>query len=294
MRLNFKLFNLGAFVLAGLLWSTSCTKDEAVQPQDDSQIESRGLISGVVPNTALIGLSPNNELVNLLSGPPAQDLGVVPITGLRADEFVLAIDTRPRTKQLYGVTNFSTIYLIDKVTGAAVPVGLPFSPAINGAMVGFDFSPVDDVIRLITDASQCLRISPVTGAVTAVDVLLNPNQVPINSVAFSSTVGTQRSTLYDLDTNNGNMYRQSSANGGTLTLVGPTGFFSTGDGGFEITSTNFAFTVQFGKSRFPAGFGTSGFDDITQESYRLLNINLRTGKATSYGKVRPMIGLAVN
>jgi Domain of unknown function (DUF4394) len=294
MRLNFKLFNLGAFALAGLLLSTGCADDEALQPQDDSQIESRGLISGVVPNTALIGLSPNNELVNLMSGPPAQDLGVVPITGLRAEEFVLAIDTRPRTKQLYGVTNFSTIYVIDKVSGAALPVGASFSPVINGAMVGFDFSPVDDLIRLITDAGQCLRISPVTGAVTAVDVLLNPNQVPINSVAFSTSLGTQRSTLYDLDTNNGNMYRQSSANGGTLTLVGPTGFLFSGDGGFEITSTNTAFTVQFGKSRFPSGFGTTGFDDITQESHRLLNINLRTGKATSFGKVRPMIGLAVN
>ena len=289
MRLNLKMLSWGAAALTGFLFMSACTNDDTVKPTNDQTIEIRG-----PGNTALIGLSPANELVSIVAGPPALETGRVAITGLRSEELIVAIDTRPKNKQLFGISNQSVLYLIDPVSGIATPVsGQPLSPAINGSLVGFDFSPADDVIRLITDLGQALRISPTTGAVIGVDAFFGGGVNPINSIAFSFATRTSRVTLYDLDANNGNLYKQSSYNGGSLALVGPTGFFFEGEGGFEITSANAGFTVQYGRSRYPAGFGTTGFDDITQDSYRLLYINLLTGKATSWGKVSPMIGLAV-
>ena len=282
------MLSWGAAALTGFLLMSACTTDDTVNPTNDEMVQTRG-----PGNTPLIGLSPNNELVSIISGPPAQETGRIAITGLRTDELIISIDTRPRTKQLYGISNQSILYRIDPVSGIAIAVsGLPLSPAINGSMVGFDISPVDDVIRLITDAGQALRISPITGAVVGVDGLFNPNATPINSIAFSSGSRVTNVTLYDLDANLGNLYRQTSYNGGSLVLVGHTGFYFNVEGGFEITSDNSAFAVQYGRSRLPAGFGGAGFDDITQDSYRLLYINLLTGKATSWGKVSPLIGLA--
>ena len=287
------MYSFGATAMTVLLFMFACTKDEGIKPTDDVMIEQRGLTGGF-NSVALIGLSTENELVNLMSGPPVRELSRVPIIGLKSEESIIAIDTRPRNKQLFGVSNFSILYQIDPLSGIVHAVsGVPLSPAINGTTVGFDFNPLDDMIRLITDEGQALRISPTTGAVVGVDALFNTNLIPINSIAFSSTIGTTKSGLYDLDPKNGNLYRQSSSNGGSLVMIGSTGFLFSGEGGFEITNTNIGFTVQYGRSRFPAGFGSVGFDDITQDSYRLLNINLKTGKTLSFGKVSPMIGLTV-
>ncbi len=295
MRLNFKVY-YQVLLLSGFLFAAGCAKDEATLPLDDTQIETRGLTTGVIPNTALIGLSPNNELVNFMSGPPAQDMGTIPISGLRDQEVVLAIDTRPRTNGLYGVSSMHLIYVIDSQTGLATQVSTtPLAPEVSGAMVAFDFDPEMDVIRLITDTGQNLRISPTTGAVIAIDEQINSFTADINSVAYSFPGIGSSSKLYSIDIANAVLYRQRPANPSELRLVGPLGFYWSGDGGFEITNKNLAFAVQFGHSRFPMpdGGGTiGGGDDTTQDAYRLFYINLKTGLATSYGKVRPMIGVA--
>lgn len=291
MRLKLNLFNLSAAVLSGLMMIPGCTSDENLKPTDESQLETRGLISGGSANTALIGLSANNELVSLLSGPPVSEQSVIPIVGLRSEEVMLAIDTRPKTKQLYGVSDQSIIYIIDKFSGVATPLfNGPFSPVISGNVVAFDFNPADDLIRLITDTGQSLRISPLTGAVVGVDNFVNILQTVINSVAYlpSSSTGGTKSVLYDIDIASGNLYKQLTATS-PLQLVGNTGFAWQGEGGFEITPAGTAFAVQYGHARSTGGFGT---DDLTQDAYRLYSINLKTGKATSLGKIRPMVGIA--
>lgn len=282
------MLSWGAAALTGFLLMSACTTDDNVVPMNDEMVQTRG-----PGNTLLIGLSPNNELIHLNSGPPVQEVGRIAITGLRSEELIIAIDTRPKTKQLFGISNQSILYRIDPVSGVAIAVsGLSLSPAINGSLVGFDFSHIDDLIRLVTDTEQALRISPTTGAVVGVDGFFGLNATQINSIAFSFGSRTTKASLYDLDTSSGNLLKQSAYNGGSLTIVGHTGFYFTGEGGFEITSDNSAFAVQYGVSRLPAGFGGAGYDDITQESHRLLYINLLTGKATSWGRVSPLIGLA--
>ncbi len=296
MRLKLKVIRFSTLVLSGMILLAGCATDDAVTPLDDAQIESRGLTTGFIPNTPLIGLSPNNELVNFTSGPPAQDLGVVPISGLRDLEVVQAIDTRPATKELFAVTNQNFIYIINPETGVATPVSnSPLAPQVNGVMVGFDFDPAADVIRLITDSGQNLRISPETGAVIAIDNVINSFTAEINSSAYTFPGIGSPSRLYSIDIANAVLYRQRDPNSGQLQLIGPLEYYWSGDGGFEITRNNIAFAVQYGHSRFPMpdGGGTiGGGDDTTQDAYRLFYINLKTGLATSFGKVRPMIGVA--
>ena len=295
MRLNFSKWQfLGAVAITGSLLFTACTQDDQVSPSSQQPIEERGLISGLPVNTALIGLSNNNELVSMMSGPPVVDQGVTPITGLRVEEFILAIDTRPKTGELYGISNQDAIYKIDKTTGAALLVSqTPLSPAPAGDYVAFDFSPAEDLIRLITNTGQNMRISPVTGAVTAVDGAIQSFSLAFNSAAYTTAKIGVPGALYDLDPGTGGLYRQNPTSG-AVSLVGLTGFTFEGDGGFEITTSNIAFAVQYGRSRFQVGGGglLGTQDDTTQDTYRLLTINLRTGVATSYGKVRPIIGLA--
>ena len=218
------MLSWGVAALTTFLMIPSCANDEGIKPQDDGLVQQRGHTNGAPVSVALIGLSPENELVSLVSGPPVQEVGRVPISNLRSEEVIIAIYTRPKNKQLYGVSSSSILYRIDPVSGNAYPVSLsgqPFSPAINGSLVGFDISPIDDVARLITDLGQALRISLTTGAVVGVDVLFNPNVVPINSIAFSFGTSIARPALYDLDASTGNLYKQSAYNGGSISLVGP-------------------------------------------------------------------------
>lgn len=297
MRLNFKWQFLGAVAITGTLLFTACSQEDQVSPADNQSIEERGLISGLPVSTALIGLSPNNELVSLMSGPPVVDMGVVPITGLRQEEFVLAIDTRPMTGELFGITNQDAIYVINKTTGAATMISQsPLSPVPDGDYVAFDFSPQQDVIRLITNTGQNLRISPVTGAVIGIDTPINSFSLGFNSSAYTTSQSGVPSSLYALDPGTGGLYRSTNPNSGAVAYIGLTGFTFEGDGGLEITSTNTAFAAQFGHSRFQISGGGAIVpqgDDTTQDANRLLMINLRSGVAISHGKTRPLIGLAI-
>ena len=99
MRLKFNWQFLGAVAVTGTLFFTACTQDDQAKPNDNQSIEERGLFTGVPVSTALIGLTDSNQLVSLMSGPPIVDMGLTPITGLRVDEYMRAIDTRPRTNE---------------------------------------------------------------------------------------------------------------------------------------------------------------------------------------------------
>lgn len=293
MRLSIKFFSFVAIASFAILLATGCTNDENISPLDNAAIEERTLIGGPV-SVPLIGLTPTNELVHLLSGPPVVEKAVIPITGLRPEEGIVAIDYRYRTRELYGVSSQSVIYKINPTTGVATAVtGFTFDPPIEGQMVGFDINPVEDVIRLVTDSGQNLRISPVTGGVLSVDTPLNPGTPAVQSAAYSYATKYNKSALYDIDFTDQALYVQNPANDGRLEKVGPLGFTFEGDGGFEITTKNMAFAVQFGRSLFGGtDAGGTQHDVITEDAYRLLSINLTYGSARSLGRVRPLIGLA--
>lgn len=295
MKRNYLFLSLGLFLLVSFVVLTGCAKDDGVSP--GTSLDERGAASGTPAHSLLIGLSANNEIVKFSSGPPAKELAVTPIMGLDSGEMMLAIDYRPSTGKLYGVSSASKLYYIDIYSGLAGTVAKePFKPEIAGSTVGFEISPSDDLARIVTDEDQNLRLNIETGEVVAVDANITPSLAALNSIAYAQGVsGTllAQYTLYAIDVSEGLLYRVAN-NAGTLSAVGPTGLDIFSEGGFD--SKGPASWAVLEASNRAGGFGPGiggNNDDLSIPAYRLWKVNLTTGVATSAGQVRPMIGVAI-
>nr|MDQ3017230.1 DUF4394 domain-containing protein [Bacteroidota bacterium] len=233
--------------------------------------------------TFFYGLSTGGDLVTFTSGGAMQEQGNVIITGLGINEQIIAIDFRPATGQLYGVSNQSRLFTINLKTGIAVAVSpTPFSPAINGTVVGFDFNPTVDRIRLVSENEQNLRLNPKTGTVAATDGSINPGDVRVSAVAYTNSVaGATTTTLYDIDFAAGKLYKQVPPNDGTLQEVGSLGISNKGDGGFDIAWDN--------STAIAVASETDGYNNSL-----IYKINLTTGQATVKGKTsKILLGIAI-
>src|SRR5581483_966783 len=149
-------------------------------------------------------LTASNRLVSFNSGTPGTLASPVAITGLGAGESLIGLDFRPATGVLYAVSNAIRLYTINTTTGATSLVGNTFSPPISGTAIGFDFNPVPDRIRLVTDADQNIRLNPNNGTVAGTDTNLayatgdpnaaaNPNVVA--SAYNTNSAGVPATTL---------------------------------------------------------------------------------------------------
>ena len=91
-----------------------------------------------------------------------------PITGLTPGDQLVGIDFRPATGQLYGLSTpgggpgSAQLYIIDTETAVATPVGAP-NAVLGGSSFGFDFNPVPDRIRVVSNAGENLRLNPNDG-----------------------------------------------------------------------------------------------------------------------------------
>ena len=296
MRLQFNKL-CQSIALLTFLFIAGCTTDENVTPSN-LPIDERGPIGPAgSANVLLYGLSDRNELVKLMSGPPVTELERIPITGLRDGDVLLAIDIRPSTRQIYGLSSTGLLYIINPNIGAGgnnatLVSGTSLDPAIAGSMVGFDFDPRADRIRLVTDKGQNMRINPTTGAVSNIDFPINPVG-SMNSIAYGMALSSiTGSSLYDIDLLQGNLYRQNPTLG-SLTLAGPLGLIISGEGGFDIARSGAAYAALFAGTRPGAG-GIGGSADDAEQTYRIYSINLKTGRATSLGRINgALIGLTI-
>ncbi|ALJ00040.1 DUF4394 domain-containing protein [Rufibacter tibetensis] len=283
------------FLASGLLslstLFTSCSED-ALESKDG--LNANAIAEAKVKNDlTFYALTNNNQLVMYSTSGKVRETGAVNITGLGSGERILAIDFRPATGQLYGVSNQSLLYVINQNTGVATRVSnTPFSPAINGTQVGFDFNPTVDRIRLVTDETQNLRLHPETGARVAIDGNLNPGSPEVVAVAYTNSMaGATSTTLYDIDVKTDKLYIQNPPNAGTLVEVGRLNVQAVGEGGFDIAPDNsIAIAALFGR-----GGGTENQkEDSNGNKYRFYSIDLATGKAMNLGKTdRMIIGVAI-
>lgn len=257
--------------LGSIFIFNSCT------PDDDM------VITPVVkPDIVFYGLSSSNQLVKYNANASQTVISTTAITGLAGAEKIIAIDFRPATGQLYGLGNSSRLYIINYENGAATPLGTAsFTPAINGSLVGFDFNPTVDRIRLVTSGGQNLRLNPETGTVAATDAALNPGTPTIAGAAYTNSMaGAATTTLFDIDVMSNKLYKQDPPNNGTLVEVGSLGItaVASNDGGFDISPDNMVALANV----------TMGANSV------LLQIDLATGKATNIGNLAtPIIGLAI-
>src|SRR5688572_11355356 len=290
-KCNHYLALAGCLLFSGIFLS-SCSKDE-LAPQNPE------LVAGQVSQqktaaSDFFALTDNNMVVRFSGGNTVKEMGAVALSGLASGELMLAMDFRPATGQLYGVSNMSRIYVINQHTGVTTVIGASaFSPAINGTQVGFDFNPTVDRIRLVTNTTQNLRLNPETGQVAAIDGNLNPNMPEVTAVAYTNSMaGASSTTLYDIDVKTDKLYIQNPPNSGGLVEVGRLNVQTVGEAGFDISPDNsMALAVLFGR-----GGGTTNQGQASPgNSYRFYSIDLATGKATNIGNTdRNLIGVAIS
>ncbi len=170
---------------------------------------------------------------------------VKPITGLPAGASIEGIDFRPVNGQLYAIGSNSQLYTLNTSNGAASAVGSPFTPLIIGTDFGFDFNPTVDRIRLVSNSGQNLRLNPITGAVAAIDISLNPGTPAVSAVAYTNSfAGTTTTELYSIDHNTDKLYFQNPPNDGVLVERGDLGININSSNGFDIGgNSNRAFAV---------------------------------------------------
>lgn len=254
--------------LAGalLLSFSACKKSEipVADAETSSNATGRAGFANYNRNLTFYALSAGNTLDKYSTSIPKRMLGSAPVSGLSADDNLLSIDFRPATGQLYGITSSSRIVVIQPTTGIARYIGAtPFSPAINGSIVAFDFNPTVDRIRIITSSGQNLRANPETGAIVATDGNINGQAGAIITGAgyTNNAAGVTSTTLYDIDKVSNNLYTQVPPNNGTLNLVGSLGL-DVEDGEFDIAGATDAF----------------GLFNINNKS-TLIAVDLSTGQA---------------
>ncbi len=230
------------------------------------------------------GLTTNNEIVKYNAKSPDQVLSIVAVRGLEAGDEVMAIDFRPATGQLYGMSRNSRLYIINTETGATGGVigDDAFSPEVYGTFVGFDFDPVSDRIRLVTDLGQNLLINPTTGATAVVDGSLKPGSPFVVGSAYTNNkAGATSTTLYGIDLFSQKLVKQGS--NGSLTPVGSLRVSASGEVGFDIAPD---------KNVVLASMSVAGSNKTYVNN--LYYIDLATGEANNLGKLaKPIIGLAI-
>ena len=228
----------------------------------------------------IYGVTTSNTLISFNSAAPGTILSNVAITGLQTGENVLGIDFRPATRQLFALGSTSRVYTINQTTGAATAVNGPFTPTLIGTSFGWDFNPVPDRIRVVSDADQNIRLNPDTGLLAGQDINLafaagdpnvgvNPNVV--GSAYNNNFAGTTSTTLYDIDSNLDILAIQNPPNNGTLNTVGALGFNTSDLVGFDISR---ATATAYASLTAPAATGSA-----------LFSVNLTTGAVTLIGNI---------
>lgn len=213
----------------------------------------------------------------------------VPITGLATDERVLGIDFRPQTGQLYALGNSNAVYTVDPATGAATRVGPGFSDPLSGSFYGFDFNPVIDKIRIVSDLDQNYVADPDSGdaniasttSVFYADGDANQGADPnvINHAYFNAVADADATQLYAIDSDLDILVTQAN-NAGTLGTVGALGVDVLTIGGFDISGAS---DVAYLAATIKGDTGST-----------LFSVDLTTGAATALGTIGSGEGLTVD
>jgi hypothetical protein len=250
----------------------------------------------------VVALTPTGKLVIFNASAPGTIGTPVTITGLDAGHIIVAIDYRPATGELYGISQLRPrvttqpcqLYTINIATGVATKVG-QFASDINGTDFGMDFNPVADRIRVVVENNSNVRVNPDTGGAIDGDPIA-PDTQPDTQLAYAagdpnfilppgvvasaytnSFDGATVTTLFGLSATRDVLVRQGSVNGtptspnsGQLNTVGPLGVNIVNEAGFDISATGEAF----------AAMASAG-----DTSSQLYSIDLTTGAATSLGTI---------
>ncbi len=255
----------------------------------------------------VFAVTPSNILVSFNAATPGVINSSRVIRGLSGRERIVGLDFRPATGQLYALSSSNRLYmiLIDSSKAIAIRVNRSSGFTLNGNSFGFDFNPVPDRIRLVSDGGQNIRLNPNDGTVAnaaPADMPLafapgdpNAGQNPglVGSAYTNSFQGSTTTTLFGINPAAGVLVRQGSAPGvtpvvspnmGQLFTIGSLGVAANGGQvGFDIASPS------------NAGFASLTPQGANQSQF--YTVNLVTGAATLIGPIgglnEPVQGIAI-
>ncbi len=204
------------------------------------------------------------------------------------------LDFRPADGLLYGYQAASSgIYRVDPATGTTVLAGTSNLP-VTSRLLGLDFNPVADRLRIVTVNDENRRVNVDTGANatpggdgTLAFAAGDPNAGTDPNIIDAAYTNSDRdpatgTTLYYIDYVLDALVTTASPNAGTLSTVGALGFDTDRFVGFDILTrpdgTNTAF----------ASLRVNGVEG-------LYTINLASGAASFIGTIgaSQLTGLAV-
>lgn len=221
------------------------------------------------------------ELLRFNAGQPQKVLQRLPLQGLAPGEQLVGIDYRVAKGVLYALTSGGQLCTLDTATGQLRPVGTAVPALKQAGRTGFDFNPVADRVRVVTESGQNLRLHPDTGALAATDPPLQwPAGTPrIAGAGYTyNTKNDKLTTNYAVDLATGSLVTQGShesvqpavsPNTGRLFTVGPMGTGPVDDVAFDITDTD-----------------NTALAALRQQGRTRLHVlDLATGRATLLGTV---------
>jgi hypothetical protein len=220
------------------------------------------------------GVDQHNLLFKFDSANPSVILDARIINNLSS---VVAIDFRPANEILHALTEGGGIATISLNSTNQVFTGGQtggLGSTYNGTSFGFDFDPVADRLRVVSDTDinllrQVGGLSTLTPQTTLSAPYGNPTIV---GAAYSNNFeGATSTTLYTIDAGSDTLNIQNPASGGVQTVVGPLGIdVRSEEVGFDIAQSGVAYLVAN-----PAG----------QRDSNLYTVNLSSGQATLVGLI---------
>ena len=211
-----------------------------------------GCLAGAQPAAAstAYAVTTNNILITFDTASPGTIPNAVAITFFPGGEQIVAIDVRPETGLLIGLGSSGALYQLYPESGGAVPITAAVG-SFGGTAFGFDFDPVADRARLVSNTGQNLRIDLNTGSVVT-DANVSPAASVVAS-AYSNSYqgsGATTTTLYGIDSATDTLVLQGSIGGtpvipnsGVVTTVGPLGVDTSGAVDSTIGLANQAFAT---------------------------------------------------
>ena len=236
----------------------------------------------------MVAVTANNQLIRFNGTTPGTAASTVTITGLQSGEMLHGVDFRPANGRMYAVGSTGRMYTIDPASGAATQAGsAPL--ALTGAAFGVDFNPAADLLRVVSDGDQNLRINIDTAAVTVDGTLkyapgdanASANPMVVAAGYTNSMAGAQSTTLFVIDSELDILARQAPPNDGVLNTVGKLGMDVSEVAGFDVAPDG---NRAFAALNMAGGTSTD-----------MYSIDLNTGAATRVGPIaggQPIRGLA--
>jgi hypothetical protein len=261
-----------------------------------------GVADGNSTATALVN---GRSLAQFAVNNPSTVTSMRDITGLQTGETLVGIDFRASDGNLYGVGTSNRLYTIDTNTGVATQKGTALTTPLDSTAsnFGFDVDPVADLLRIVSDTRQNLRINPTTGVGVGINngvdaqlVRGDPQPIQTFAAAHTNSFGlpdaNRVTQLFMLDAEANSLELQDASNDGMLALRGR---LSTG-----MTPVRFTGAGEFDIAGGDNGLVLAALQPTDSIESNLYRIDLATGLATRVGTMpigpaatKPLVGLTI-